>query len=108
MDENQVLNSRDELVDQFFDWLSANFPGKVILVAHDAFNKQAALLVEHLLASGWNDEQIESNIEGFSDTLVAFPKYFTGNISGRIKPLLLRPKNDYCGASFGRLLRRPQ
>ena len=81
MDEDQVLNSSDDLVDQFFDWLSANFTDKVILVAHDAFYKQAPLLVEHLLASGWNDEQIESTIEGFSDTLVAFPKYFKGNTS---------------------------
>ena len=44
-----------------------------------------------------------------------FYSMFDNEKAGRIKALVLRPKNNYCGAcfgacfgAFGRLLRRPQ
>ena len=61
----------------FFNWLEGHFPGGVILVGHGIFSdKTAHDLVVHFRSAGFSDDQIRSTINGFSDTLVAFPKKY--------------------------------
>ena len=74
-----VRKSRNDLMKAFYNWLKAKFPGGVVLVGHGTFSNGARLLVDNFCDAGYSDEQIERIIIGFSDTLVAFPKFYPGN-----------------------------
>ena len=76
---DQVRKSRNDLMKAFYNWLKNNFPGGAVLVGHGAFSNGARLLVDNFCDAGYSDEQIERIIIGFSDTLVAFPKFYPSN-----------------------------
>jgi hypothetical protein len=65
-------------INSFFEWMQKNFPGGVILVAHEAFDGKAEQIVDDLKRSGRSDRQIKEVVAGFCDTLPAFRKRFPG------------------------------
>ena len=77
--DGQVLDnvfSWEDAIVMFFNWLRDEYPNGAILVAHAAFNTDARLIIRDFQQRGWDDDEIESTVVGFCDTLVAFPNYF--------------------------------